>query len=496
MPNLLFILSDQHCRSVAGCYGDETGVTPNLDRLAAGGVRFRNAYCPSPICLPSRMSLLTARQPHRHGSWTNTDFLPSDMPTFAHALGAAGYQPRLVGRMHALGPDQLHGFVDRPIGDHSPNWIGIPRHDLGALANANDPYRVSLQQSGAGQSAYEVKDEAVTRCALDSLRSYGERRRQGDTRPFALTVGYMLPHPPYVARAADYERFEGRVPPPRLAPPAAGEEHPWIEWWRHDRGLDETTEEETRRARTAYYALTSRLDAMIGELLNTLEAEGLAEDTLVVYSSDHGDNVGERGLWWKHTFHEESVAVPLILRWPGQLPEGETRDAVVNLTDVAATMLDAMGAPALPAADGRSFLDVARHADAPWLDETFAEYCTDDTPAWTGGKAVRQRMIRRGRYKLVYYHGFEPQLFDLGEDPDETRDLAGLPEWATVREQLLERLLADWDPVAIDERMRARTAEKQLIGAWAQATRPESTHMWTMDPADNFLDAPGRRAAE
>ena len=487
MANLLFILSDQHTRSVAGCYGDQTGVTPNLDRLAAEGVVFRNAYCPSPICLPSRMSILTARMPCRHGSWTNTDFLPSDMPTFAHSLGAAGYRPELVGRMHMMGPDQLHGFVSRPIGDHSPNWHGIPRHDLGRLAKTNDPFPASLQLSGRGQSAYQVKDESVTRQAIESLKQYGARRRSGDASPFALTVGYMLPHPPYVATSQDYARFEGRVPPPRSAP--AQPDHPWLDWWREDRGLAQVCDEAAMRARTAYYALTWRLDRMIGELLDTLEAEGLADDTLVVYSSDHGDNIGERGLWWKHTFHEESVTVPLILKWPGKLPAGEARDMIVNLTDVTATILDAMDAPALPDADGNSFLDVARDADAPWVDETFAEYCTDDSPEWTGGMAVRQRMLRHGRYKVIYYHGYPPQLFDLAEDPDEAHDLARSERHTAVLDTLLARLLADWNPNEIDRQMRSRQRAKALVSEWAKVVKPPSTHIWPLNPDDNYLDA-------
>ena len=164
-PNLLFLFSDQHARRVAGFHGDPTSPTPNLDRLASEGVVFDNAYCPSPLCVPSRMSMLTGRHPFEQECWTNDDYLRSDAATWLHSLGAAGYRPALAGRLHAMGPDQLHGYADRMVGDHSPNWGGVPRHDLGVLEKANDPWRESLERSGIGQSAYQVKDVETARAA-------------------------------------------------------------------------------------------------------------------------------------------------------------------------------------------------------------------------------------------------------------------------------------------------------------------------------------------
>jgi choline-sulfatase len=487
VTNLLLVMSDQHAQRIAGCYGDSVVGTPNIDRLAAEGVLFENAYCPAPICLPARMSALTARHPHRQNCWTNTDYLASDIPTMAHALGAGGYEPVLIGRMHALGPDQLHGYVRREIGDHSPNWIGVPRHDMGPLNDANDPHRVSVERSGVGRSAYELKDVDVTTAAVAALDAIGDRRRAGDVRPFAITVGYMLPHPPYVAQAEDYRRYAGRTPPPAVAPTDPLKEHPWHAWWRDNRGIRDVTPEEADRARTAYYALTHRMDAMLGQILAALEASGAADDTLVVYVSDHGDHVGDRGLWWKHTFYDESVKVPLVLRWPGRLPAGRRRRQVVNLLDLAPTILEALAAPALPHADGRSFLAVARDGAAPWLDETFAEYCTDRTPAWTGGMAVRQRMIRSGEWKLNFYYGYRPQLFHLGDDPAEENDLALDPAHAGLRDALVARVVAGWDPREIDARMAARERDKEMIAAWSRAVRPPNAHVWAMKPGDNYL---------
>ena len=199
-PNLLYLHSDQHSPFVAGCYGDELVHTPNLDRLAARGVVLDACYCPSPLCVPSRMSALTGRHPFENGVWTNSHVLDSAIPTLAHSMGADGYRPALIGRMHALGPDQLHGYAERLVGDHGPNHLGGRGVDHGELTGTAGPARVSLVKSGPGQSAYQVHDEDVTECAVEWLGRQGERRRDGDDSPFSLSVGFMLPHQPFVAK--------------------------------------------------------------------------------------------------------------------------------------------------------------------------------------------------------------------------------------------------------------------------------------------------------
>jgi choline-sulfatase len=493
-PNLLFLFSDQHTQRIAGCYGDALGATPRLDALAAAGVTFDNAYCPSPLCVPSRMAMLSGRWPHEEACWTNDDYLRSDAPTWLHGVGAAGYRPVLAGRLHSMGPDQLHGYAERMVGDHSPNWGGVPRHDLGVLDKANDPWRESLERAGVGQSAYQVKDAETTQAACDFLRRHAEARCRAADARFCLTVGYLLPHPPYVAWREDYARFAGRVAPPRFDDPP-DDTHAWEAWWRENRGIAQVSPELALRARTAYYALVHRLDRMIGDVLDCLEACGLAEDTLVVYTTDHGDQLGERGLWWKHTLYEDSIRVPLILRWPGHLPAGVRRRHVANLTDVAATMIDALGGMALPHGRGRSLLPVARDQGAPWDDETFCEHCTDVVPPWTGGRAVQQRAVVSGTWKLVYHHGHAPQLFDLATDPHERRDLAADPRHRAVRERLTARVLDGWDPAAIAARIRERRRDKEVLEAWARHVRPPDAFRWELLPEHNRLE-PVAGAAE
>jgi choline-sulfatase len=487
-PNLLFLFSDQHAQRIAGCYGDASGATPHLDRLASEGIAFDNVYCPSPLCVPSRMSMLTARHPYEQECWTNDDYLRSDAATWPHAVGAAGYRPVLAGRLHSMGPDQLHGYAERMVGDHSPNWGGVPRHDLGVLDKANDPWRESLERSGIGQSAYQVKDVETADAACQYLRQFAESRAAGNPDSFCLTVGFLLPHPPYVAWREDYARFHRRVPPPAYGAPPP-DAHPWEAWWRDDRGIANVADDVTMRARTAYYGLVHRLDRLIGDILDSLAACGLADDTLVVYTTDHGDQLGERGLWWKHTLFEDSVRVPLIMRWPGRFAAGERRAQVANLIDVAATMVDALGGPPLPHGRGRSLLPVAHDPRAVWQDETFCEHCTDVVPAWTGGRATQQRMVRSGRWKLIYYHGHAPQLFDLEADPHERCDLANDVRHASTRERLVARVRDGWDPEAIGARIRARREEKDVIDRWARNVRPRDEFRWTLLPEHNRLEA-------
>lgn len=488
-PNILYIMSDQHARRVAGCYGDPVARTPALDGLAARGVTFDAAYCPSPICVPSRMSALTGQWPHQQACWTLQDHLGTDRPTWAHALGAAGYRPILIGRMHSVGPDQHHGFAERFSAEPGPHWPGVPRQDLGVLAGAQGPSAVSLTRSGRGQSGYQVADEEVCETACDWLAEAG--RDPDPDAPFCLMVGFTLPHCPFVARREDYDLYEGRVGPPRLPRPRPEHEHPFLARWRTACGIDDPDPDAVIRARTAYYGLVTRTDILVGRVLDSLEAAGLAGETLVVYTSDHGEQIGEHGHWWKNTFYEDSVAVPLILSWPGRLPEGERRAQVVNLVDIGATLIEAAGAPALPASNGRSLLGIASDVRAPWVDRTFSEYVTDTAAAWTGPEATRQRMIRDGRWKLVVIDGYRPMLFDLETDPDELDDLAEDPAHAGVRAELAARVMDGWDPRSIERNVALRQKEKAVLSAWAAETRPPLHFLRDLAADESWLETAG-----
>ena len=480
-PNLLYIHSDQHNPAVTGRYGDPLVQTPNLDRLAKQGVVFEDVYCPSPICVPSRMSMLTGRYPYENEVWTNSHVLDSGIPTFAHAMGATGYRPVLIGRMHSIGPNQLHGYVERLVGDHGPNYLGGQGVDHGMLSGTAGPARVSLQKSGAGQSAYQVHDEDVTVATVNYLNRLGVRKRAGVLdEPFSMSVGFMLPHQPFVARREDYDLYRGKTTMPKHPEPFSEDLHPYFRWWRKKCGIVNVAEDEILRARTAYWALVTRMDVMTGEILTALRENDLAENTVILYMSDHGEQLGEHGLWWKQTFYEDSVKVPAILSWPGVLPEGVRCNRVVSSLDLNATMLEALGAPALPHSHGRSVLPMVCSDNTAWEDIAFSEYCTDD--------GCLHRMVRSGEWKLNYYHGQPPQLFNLRDDPHELSDLAQDTMVRQVREELTEKVMEDWNPEGIAVQMATKRANAKILSAWAGHTEPEDQYRWALRPEMDYLD--------
>jgi len=495
-PNLLYLHSDQHSAAVTGAYGDTLVQTPHLDRLAGSGVVLDACYCPSPICVPSRMSALTGRYPHENRVWTNSHILDSAIPTLAHAMGAGGYRPTLVGRMHAVGPDQLHGYAERLVGDHGPNHPGGRGADHGDLSGTAGPSRVSLTKSGPGQSAYQVHDEDVAAAAVHWLDRYGVRRRESQTsEPFSLSVGFMLPHQPFVARQQDYALYEGRMTMPRTPAPFSRDLHPHLRAWREGCGIAEVPDEEILRARTAYWALVTRMDHLIGLILQALRANDLEENTLVIYTSDHGEQVGEHGLWWKQTFYEDSARVPAILSWPGHLPVDTRCSRVCSGLDLNATMLDALACPALPLSRGRSLLPLLQTPQtAAWEDIAYSEFCLDS--AGSGGPAAEdgivQRMVRRGDWKLNYYDGQPCQLFNLVDDPREIHNRAVDADCVTILHDLTQLVLDGWDPVLVRQEMARRRADLPILSGWARHVQPADTCRWNLRPEMDYLDTGGQ----
>lgn len=490
-PNLLYIHSDQHSPYVTGCYGDQVVQTPHLDGLAKQGVVLENVYCPSPICVPSRMSMLSGRFPHENEVWTNSHGLDSSIPTFAHAMGAGGYRPVLIGRMHAVGPDQLHGYAERLVGDHGPNYLGGGGANHGMLSGTAGPARVSLRKSGIGQSAYQVHDEDVTVATVDYLNRVGVQKRAGQkAEPFCLSVGFMLPHQPFVARREDYERYAGKVGMPKVTEDFSEALHPHIKMWREKCGIQNVTEAEIERARTAYWALVDRMDFMIGQILTALRENGLAENTLIVYMSDHGEQVGEHGLWWKQTFYEHSVKVPAIVSWPGQLPDGKRLASVISSLDLNATMIDALGCDPLPHSRGRSLLPLLQGETNTWDQVAFSEFCQD--AAGAGGPfpqaGIYQRMVRREEWKLNYYHGQPSQLFNLKEDPDELHDRVDDPSCVDVVQALTEDVLTGWNPDEIAKKMAFKRADNRILSGWARQVQPTDSVRWDLRPEMDFLE--------
>lgn len=496
-PNVLIIMSDQHNAQVMGAAGDPIVQTPNLDKLAAGGVLLDNLYCQAPLCAPSRASFLTGMLPSQSGVLTNDQMFPYEHPTYAHSAGAAGYRPYLSGKMHVLGADQLFGNVARDVGDHGPNYTGVGAGSRGVLAGAMGPNRSSLEKIGVGRHAYQVRDEYAAEAVISFLERHAiEQRATLKREPFFATVGLMLPHQPYVARREDYELYEGRVGMPRV--PAADTEvdsHPFLTWWRQATGIgDGVPEQVILKARAAYWAMVARMDIIIGTILDRLDRLGLADNTLVVYTTDHGDHVGEHGLWWKQTLLDPAAKVPGIVSWPGVIPAGQRSPRVAGLVDINATIIDAIGGPTLPCSVGRSMLDVLS-GGTEWDDLVIAEHCADVNQG-AGGipsevpEPSYQRMVRKGRYKYIDYGEQPPQLFDLVDDPDETRDLAQRPEFADTAAELAGIARDGWDPERIKRETRISIAEQHVFRDWGRSVHPADVYRWTLKPEYNALDEP------
>ena len=462
--NILLIMSDQHNKHQLGCYGDSLVRTPNLDRLAEKGIRFDNAYCPSPLCVPSRMSFMTSRTPSANRVWTNGHILSSAIPTWAHAVGAAGYETALIGRMHFVGSDHRHGFEKRPIGESVAIHPGADRPGaplLDRIAGTSGQSRRAVECAGRGSTTYQAYDVAVADAACAYI---DEKAADDDGRPFAAVAGFVLPHCPFFAPKDLFDYYYDRVdvPSPTQADPPA------VRRFKQLRGLlPPLSEDRIRIARAAYFGLCEYFDTQIGRVLRKLEETGLDRNTVVIYCTDHGEMAGEHGCWWKSNYYEGSVGVPLIASLPGVIPEGTDSDVICNLMDLGPTLIDIAGGQPLPASDGRSLWPIlAGGEDQDRPDETFSEHLgrQDGAPS---------RMIRKGPWKLYKYHDTTPPvLYNLKDDPGEDRDLGTDAGHESVRDDLLARLHDGWDPEYVLRETAILDRDAAVIGKWGKAVQP------------------------
>jgi len=480
-PNILVILSDQHNRRNMGCAGDDIVRTPHLDGLADRGVMFENTYCASPLCVPSRMTFLTGRHCSDIGVWSNACFLPSDIPTFAHALGIAGYESVLGGRMHFVGPDQRHGFERRIVGDALSPFPGGPGPDLGDIPRSTTGQsRQAVEIAGPGRTSYQAYDVAVTDACCEFLE---ERDRAGADRPFCLVTGWVLPHCPFISPKDLYDEYYEKVDVPGVPDDYLDHLHPAIQLWRENRGVNGLSDEAVRKARAAYYGLITFMDIQIGRLLSTLASTSFDENTVVVYISDHGEMAGEHGMWWKSSFYEGSAGVPMIWSFPKAFAQGHRVGAATSLLDVGPTLIDLAGAEQLPGASGhslRGFLEGKNEIEGR-PDEIFSEN-------HSGASEPPGRMIRKGPWKLNHYFGYEePQLFNIEEDPQELHDLAGDSKYADVKAELLARVCEGWDGAVVQPTLDARAQGRGVLRDWASEVSHDLDGFWQAPPGCNVF---------
>lgn len=488
-PNVLLIMSDQHHAGILGAAGDAAVDTPHLDRLARRGLRFANTYCASPLCGPSRMAFMTARHPHEIGVWSNECSLNSDIPTFAHGFLAGGYETVLSGRMHFVGHDQRHGFQHRLIGD-VPESVYLAagwklRQVLGDLADTPGYGVAGIRKSGPGRTGYHAYDEGVTRTTIDWLRRRGAA--PAEAPPFLLVVGYAAPHCPFVAPPGDFAHAAARIGLADLPAPDP-HIHPWLRTMQQHSGLvPPPPAADQWRTRVAYYGLCRFLDRQVGAVLGALADAGLDRETIVVYTSDHGEMLGEHGWWWKSVFYEGACRVPFLLAGPGLAPRAEPVGVNVSLNDIGPTLLDLARLEPLPGASGRSlrpFLAGAPPVD--WPDRVFAEIASAGGP---GQPVQPHRMVRSGPWKYICFHGAGEALFNLVDDPGELRNLADTPDPPSALAELRVAVHAGWDPAAIERRLSTELSERQLVACWVNAVRPpEPDPLWFTTPPENRVD--------
>ena len=461
-PNILLLMADQLAPHFTGAYGHPVVKTPHIDALAQRGARFDAAYCNSPLCAPARFSMMAGRLITRIGAYDNASEFPAATPTFAHYLRLMGYRTCLSGKMHFIGPDQLHGFDDRVTTDVYPSdFAWTPDWD-NARARIDKWYHnmESVRDAGTAMATFQIDyDDEVCFAAQRRLFDYA---RQGDT-PFCMTVSFIHPHDPYVARPEWWNLYDPAEIDPPTTDAAAVPLDPLSERVRDGiLARDEPPgEDDIRRARHAYYANISYIDAKIGTLMQTLEETGFAANTVVILTADHGDMLGERGLWYKMTFFEHSARVPLIAAGPGIA--GRTVPNACSHVDLLPTMMEiaALGGSPVPEPsdplDGRSLWPLMTGGEDP-VDEAIGEYCAEMT-------AHPVFMIRRGAFKFVHCDGDPPQLYDLAQDPRECTNLAADPAQAD-RVAAFAREVADrWDSAAIREVVIADQRRRRVVHA-------------------------------
>ena len=470
-PNILLVMADQLAAPFVSWHGGPA-ITPHLDRLAAEGVVYDAAYSNSPLCAPARFSMMSGQLNSAIGAYDNASEFPASIPTFAHHLRSAGYQTSLIGKMHFVGPDQLHGYEERLTTDiypadfgWTPNW-GDPDGRFDWWFHNMD----SVVHAGVADVSNQLDyDDEVGYQAVRKLRDLA---RTNDPRPWHVTVSFTHPHDPYVARQEFWDLYDDVDVPM----PAVGwddvDHDPHSVRLRHVITADTTdvTDDQVRAARRAYLANASYVDHWVGELLTVLDRHGMANDTVIVFTADHGDLLGERGLWYKMSFFEHACRVPLVVHAPGRFDAGRVATPVA-LYDIAPTVVELAGSEPSERFVGQSVLPFV---DAPDRDRTVVgEYLGE-------GAIAPIFMIRRGDRKFVWSAPDGPQLHDLAADPHEITNLASDPACAAEVADWTAEVMQRWDVDAIDAAVRANQQARAEID---RAMRQGRFRAWDYQPA-------------
>ncbi|MCJ1879117.1 choline-sulfatase [Pseudomonas nitroreducens] len=481
-PNILFIMADQMAAPLLPFYDAQSPIKlPHLSRLAGEGVVFDSAYCNSPLCAPSRFTLVSGQLPTKIGAWDNAADFAADIPTYAHYLRRLGYRTALSGKMHFCGPDQLHGYEERLTSDIYPA-------DYGWAVNWDEPdvrpswyhNTSSVLQAGPCVRTNQLDfDEEVVFKARQYLYDHV---REHPEQPFCLTVSMTHPHDPYTIPREYWDLYRDEDIPLPSVEIAQGEQDPHsqrllkvIDLWGQ-----KMPEEKVRAARRAYFGACSYVDAQIGALLRTLEDCNLSDDTLIVFSGDHGDMLGERGLWYKMHWFEMAARVPLLVHAPRRFAPRRVGESV-STVDLLPTLVELAGGQVEPGVDldGRSLLPHLQGVGGH--DEVIGEYTAE-------GTVSPLMMIRRGDFKFIYSEQDPCLLFDVKNDPRELENLMDSPAHANRVRDLLGEARARWDVPAITRQVLASQRRRRLVAdALTHGTLKSWDHQPMVDASQQYM---------
>ncbi len=474
--NFLFVQTDQLTASMLSVYGNTVAKTPHLDQLAEQGVVFDSAYCNFPLCAPSRFSMMSGRIASNIGAYDNGAEFPSSIPTFAHYLRASGYQTCLVGKMHFVGADQLHGFEQRLTTDIYPSnfgWTGDWTEVR--MPHGNNP----LTFTNAGICKRNVQMDYDDEVLHRARRKIYDLARSGDDRPFLLMVSITHPHDPYQCRQEHWDRYRPQdVDMPKTDRLDFDKYDPYSKRLMVQYGLEDfiPSDQQIHTARQAYYGSLSYVDDLVGSMFSTLDDAGLSDNTAIIFTSDHGDMLGERGMWYKKSFYESSCRVPLIIRAPGVKPERIGKN--VSLVDLLPTILELSGNADLPdqvtTIDGTSLCALLAGDASQWKDTVYAENLAE-------GAAAPVLMVKQGNLKYVVSGIDPPLLCDLDSDPDENHNIVDNPEVQTELNQLKGLSIQQWDLENLAKQVEASQRTRLFLKKTLATGQPVD---WDYDPVD------------
>ena len=472
-PNILIVMADQMAPAFLPIYGHPLVRAPHMQALARGGVVFDSAYCVSPLCAPSRASFMSGILPSRTGVYDNAAEFAADIPTFAHALRLRGYRTILSGKMHFCGPDQLHGFEQRLTTDIYPadfNWTpdwDRPEHRPSWYHNMS-----SVRDAGLciRSNQLDFDDEAT----FMADRAIFDLARSRDTRPFLLVASFSHPHDPFAVPPRYWDLYRDED----IDMPRPGDAlDPHSRRLRHVCAMDAepVTEAQVRAARHAYYGAITYIDDLLGRLMEALRSAALAEDTIVILTSDHGEMLGERRLWYKMSFFEGSCRVPLVIASPGRF-ESRRVASNVSLVDLMPTLIELAGGNAQSLGIGVEGRSLAPHLrGAVGHDEAIGEYLAE-------GAIAPVVMIRRGRYKFIHSAVDPDQLYDIERDRSERDNLVDNPACAALLADFRGEVGKRWDLAELDTRVRLSQRRRRFVDA---ALSKGEIHAWDFQPFRN-----------